>query len=244
MGNECLILTCVRPGKSLSQICTNQSVVVPGKNMAICESRVTPGHAGPFTVQLAGGGIDQFSTAYYFYSLGRKLCDEKFSVFIEHPGLLSVPDKMDISPPVFGNCGKILPKPVTVFEPETTQFSVTVNTVNEVIFNERRINDTLEGIGFILTFSNPQPYFFSGGGLLAEFYQQGAAVEAADKQVVFIPNRCGNTHTHSQREGYLPVHLSRFRVQTIEIISSPDHNDRLTGLLDQDWGIIANLVIH
>ena len=92
-----------------SQICTNQSVVVPGKNISICESRVTPGHTSSGAVLLAGGGIDQFSAADYFYSLRGKFGNEKFSVFIEHPGLLSMLDKMDIGPPVFGNCGKILP---------------------------------------------------------------------------------------------------------------------------------------
>ena len=89
---------------SFSQVRTNQSVVVPGKNTAICESRVTPGHTGSIAVQLACCGFDQFCAADYFYSLRGKFCNEKFPVFIEHPGLLFMLDKMDIAVRTGNHC--------------------------------------------------------------------------------------------------------------------------------------------
>ena len=92
-------------------------------------------------------------------------------MFIEHPGLFPMLDEMDICPPVFCNSGKILPYPVPGFQFKAAQFSVAVDTVYEVIFNDRGINSTMKGISLLFTDSCSQPDLLSSQGFVIKFYQ-------------------------------------------------------------------------
>lgn len=56
-----------------SQVSTNQRVIVPGKNMSVCKSRVAPGYPGSVAVQLSGGWFYQLGTTQNFQSLRGKL---------------------------------------------------------------------------------------------------------------------------------------------------------------------------
>ena len=105
--------------------------------------------------------------------------------------------KMDIRPTGGFNRAEILPHPLPAFLLKTPKLAVAVNTIDELSFEKRSRNTTMErfGVSFVLSFNMPD--FFSPGFVSIELQQHRSIVKAAHKQKVVIKHRSGDANNIS-----------------------------------------------